>query len=565
MENPTQRIKEKLDIVDVVRTYMQLSPAGKNLKGLCPFHREKTPSFIVSPDRQTWHCFGCDQGGDVFSFVMKHENLEFGEVLKILAEKAGIELKRMSPLEYKQFGLLYDINASARDFFKKEFERSDAAKKYMRGRKVEERTIDEFDIGWAPPDGDALTVYLINKGYDLNDIIRAGLSLKSDRGLAFDRFRGRIMFPILNHAGKIVGFTGRILPELDRGDVGKYVNSPETPVFVKSKILYNFLRARNAIRETGEAFLVEGQMDAVMAWQSGITNVVATSGTALTRDHLNALRRLTDRLALGLDSDEAGFAALERAIDLSEALDFTVRVVLTEPHKDAADVVIEDPELLKKFIADAIPAMEFYFKRYLSEKRGDMRDREFIKRLRVVLGKIKAIASPVARDGWVKELAKRTGVSEDSLKEEASRIVVQDEMQSKGAGEDAERPQEEAKGGRRMLSERLLAVAFSLNDFSVLADFTGYFPEEHRRVFELFCAGKKTSGERAIDEMMNGVALLAARVAHAELGELQERLRKEFVRERKQELSARVREAEFGGDEELVEKLLVELKSLPLL
>lgn len=562
--SPAQIIKEKLDVAEVIKAYVTLQPAGKSFKGLCPFHREKTPSFIVSPDRQSWHCFGCGQGGDIFSFVMKHENLEFGEALKILAEKAGVELRRMSPLEYKQFGLLYDLNAAAKEFFIAELARSETAKTYLHERKLTKTTLDEFEVGWAPPDGDALTVFLINKGYELPDIIRAGLSLKSERGLAFDRFRGRVMFPIWNHVGKVVGFTGRILPQFDRGDVGKYVNSPETPIFVKSKILYGFSRAKNAIRETGEAFLVEGQMDALMAWQAGIRNVVATSGTALTADHLHALRRLTDRLALGLDSDEAGLAALERAIDLSEALDFAIRVVRTDPHKDAADVVAADPGLLQKMIAGAIPAMEFYFQRYLPPDRGDTKDREYVKKLRTILGKLQSIASPVVRSGWMRELAKRTGISEEALQEESARITPAEDIARDRKDEAHSASASEAQRTKReQLSDRLLALAFSRGDFTLVEGVTAYFPDPHQKAFELLRGGANSANDPVMDGLINGITFLATQVAESELEEMKRHLEREFLRERRLELSEFVRRAELAGDEDALRAALEEISRLP--
>ena len=423
MENsPAQLIKEKLDLVQFIKNYIVLQPAGRNFKGLCPFHHEKTPSFMVSPDRGTWHCFGCGLGGDLFSFVMKYDNLEFGEALKILAEKAGIELRRVSPQEYKQFGLLYDINAAAKEFFRAELEKADVARKYLGERKLVPETVAEFEVGWAPNASDALGKHLINIGFDPADVIRAGLIAKNERGLAYDRFRGRIMFPIHNHIGKVVGFTGRILPQLDTGDMGKYVNSPETPVFQKSKLLYGFWKSKNPIRDAGGAFLVEGQMDFLMTWQSGMKNVIATSGTALTSEHLRSLRRATDRLILSFDNDEAGLNALERAIDLAEAEDFGVKVARLGEYKDPADAVAADPEFLKKAVAAAVPAPQFYFDRYLPPK-ADLKDRNYLAKLRLVLGKLMRMASAVERDLWMRELADRAGVGLETLQSEAAGLA----------------------------------------------------------------------------------------------------------------------------------------------
>lgn len=279
--NPVEEIKNKIDIVQVIGSYIEVKPAGRNFKARCPFHGEKTPSFMISADRQTWHCFGsCNEGGDVFSFLMKYENIEFYEALKILAEKAGVELKKLSPEDQKQFGILYDINEAAKDFYKQELQKNQKVLEYIKSRGLTEETIKEFELGFAPQAWDHATIYLTGKGFNAQDIERAGIDFRNDRGSYIDRFRGRIMFPIWNHTGKVVGFTGRIMPEYDTGETGKYINSPETPIFNKSRVLYGFNKAKSHIREMQFALLVEGQMDLLMCVQDGLKNVVAASGTA---------------------------------------------------------------------------------------------------------------------------------------------------------------------------------------------------------------------------------------------------------------------------------------------
>lgn len=292
----TELIKEKLDIVQFLRGYLNLQPAGKNFKASCPFHKEKTPSFMVSPERQSWHCFGCGLGGDIFGFVMRYENLEFGEALRILAEKAGVELRRLDPAEHKYTGLLFELQNAAKEFYIKALTSTPVVKKYLVGRQLKPETIDEFELGWAPNEPEALSMHFLNRGYAPDDILRAGLAVKTERGLLLDRFRGRIMFPIHNHFGKVVGFTGRLLPQFENENVGKYVNSPETPIFNKSRLLYGFWKSKNSIHDAGSVFLVEGQMDFLASWQAGVKNAVATSGTALTADHLRVLRHLPRKL-----------------------------------------------------------------------------------------------------------------------------------------------------------------------------------------------------------------------------------------------------------------------------
>ena len=273
---PSEQIKEKLDIVEFIKGYLELRPAGRNFKALCPFHGEKTPSFIISPDRQIWHCFGCGEGGDVFKFLMRHENLEFHEALTILAEKAGIELKGISSADARQFGVLYDINNAAAAFFEDHLAASPETLSYLQGRGLNKETISEFGLGLVPAGGDGLVVNLINRGFNINDIVRAGLAIKTERGQYRDRFQRRIMFPIHNHFGKIVGFSGRILPSFEKEEVAKYLNTSETPIFNKSRILYGFWQSKKFIRELETAFLVEGQMDFLLSWQDGVKSVVAS-------------------------------------------------------------------------------------------------------------------------------------------------------------------------------------------------------------------------------------------------------------------------------------------------
>ena len=316
-DNAAQKIKEKLDLVEFLRGYLELKPAGKNFKANCPFHKEKTPSLMVSPERQIWRCFGCNEGGDIFKFLMKYENLEFYEALKILAEKANIPLSRISPSEQKEFGVLYDINRAAADYYRECLRRAPIAEEYLASRKLSKNSIEEFEIGFAPNDFESLTLHLLQKGFDMADSARAGLVAKTERGKYIDRFRGRIMFPLESAFGKVIGFTGRVLPQFDTGDLGKYINSPETPIFSKSRLLYGLSKSKDSIREKGFILLVEGQMDVIMSYQDGVKNAVGTSGTALTDDQLTILHRYAHKLILNFDNDEAGKRAMERSIDFS--------------------------------------------------------------------------------------------------------------------------------------------------------------------------------------------------------------------------------------------------------
>lgn len=561
--SPVDLIKEKLDVVDFLKGYIQLTPAGKNFKGLCPFHREKTPSFMVSPERQGWHCFGCNSHGDIFGFVMKYENVEFGEALKILAEKAGVELKRVSPAEYKHLGLLYDINEKAKEFYEKELENSQIAKEYLSKRGLTKETIDEFEIGFAPAGSEALGLYLINAGFYPDDILRAGLSFKTERGLQFDRFRGRIMFPIHNHLGKTVGFTGRILPQFDDGKSGKYVNSPETPIFSKSKLLYGFWKSKNFIRDMKRAFLVEGQMDFLMSWQAGVKNVVASSGTALTGDHLIAIRRLADQLVVSFDNDDAGREAGERAIDLAEAADFGVKVAMFHDYKDPAEAAFSDKKYFMETIENARPAAEFYFKKYLPQNNFDARDRESFKNLRIVLEKIKNISSPILRSFWLKELSKKTGVGELTLSEEMERAVPKKVSQNE---EPAAQPVEARKFSRwEMLAQRCLARLLQKGDFSEGKEFFPHLPGNYREIFSVLESGKRRSDDSLTDELLNIIIFQQREAGAEEFETLKLELYKEYLKERRRELISVIGQAERSGDQRSLDKAMQELDNLPTL
>ncbi len=570
-----EEIKNRLDIVEFIRSYVPLLSAGKNFKAPCPFHKEKTPSFMVSPERQTWHCFGaCSEGGDIFKFLMKYENLEFYEALKILAEKAGVELKRISPADQKQFGILYEINESAKDFFKTELERSPAVLKYLLGRGLKKETIDEFEIGFAPNSFDILTVKLVNAGYDVKDIERAGLNFKSERGSYVDRFRNRIVFPIHNHFGKIVGFSARIFGEgnVNEQQLAKYINSPETPIFNKSKILYGFYKSKNDIRDEKTAVLVEGQMDFLSVYQDGMKNVIAVSGTALTNDHLKVLKKYADRLILCFDSDEAGFKAAERAVDLAAQNDLNVKILTLKEFKDPAEVVLKSPGRMKKLAGEAKDAMEFYFERYLKNNfqfpvSGGIDLTEFKKNLRIVLEKIKNMASAVERFHWLKELSDLVGIKEGVLTEEMERLgsnVKPSRIIDKNA---INRQVVQFPTARiELIAQRLIGLLSFKNEFSSKTeDYIDYFPKDYSAILKNLRGESELNDEKAA-ELLNSISLRFSLEFHnldeekltAEFGELLNQLRLEYLKEKRETLINLIKEAERQNNETKVTSALKE-------
>lgn len=566
--NPIQEIKDKLDIAEVIRGYIQLFPAGKNFKALCPFHKERTPSFIVSPDRQSWHCFGqCNEGGDVISFVMKYEHVEFYEALQMLAQKAGIELKRLSPSSQREFGVLYDINSAAKDFFVQQREQNQKAIDYLNQRGLKKGTLDEFEIGYAPQEADSLILYLVNAGYDIADVERAGMAFKTERGNYIDRFRGRIMFPIYNTFGKVVGFSGRILPELDTGEMGKYVNSPETPIFNKSRTLYGLHVTKQFIREKNTALLVEGQMDFLMLFQDGVKNVVATSGTALTQHHLEVLKKISERLILAFDNDEAGMIAIERAIDMAHATDLDTSVFLIDSAKDAAEYIQKNPGKIGHLIeSSSLSALDFYIRRYLEK----VSEREMKNKVRHVLEKVTHLYSPLEQNRWLKKLSEDTKISEKALADELALI-----KKKRGTGLVRDQEKTAPMVGVIELPTRLDKVAMELLilgflDRSLLpkiSDIKAFLPKRFSDAIE-YLEGRNVGEE---GKKIGEYAELKSSLRHGEIdmekipfevNVLLKELKREVYKEQRGAVLAKIKEYEKSGKQAEAEALLKEFDEI---
>ncbi|KKR88844.1 MAG: primase protein [Candidatus Wolfebacteria bacterium GW2011_GWA2_42_10] len=570
---PIEQIKDKIDIVEFIRSYIPLSPAGKNFKALCPFHKEKTPSFIISPERQTWHCFGsCSEGGDVFKFLMKYENLEFYEALKILAEKAGVELKKTSPMEQRQFEILYEINDAAKDFFILQLadEKNKEALEYLYDRGLKKETIEEFELGFAPQGFDQLTLVLIKKGFAVKDIERAGLNFKTEKGNYVDRFRNRIMFPIHNHFGKTIGFSGRIMPKFDTGEMGKYVNSPETPIFSKSKILYGFYASKKFIREENSAVLVEGQMDFLMAHQDGVKNTAAVSGTALTPDHLKTLRRQTENLVFCFDNDEAGFKAAERSIDLANSLDFSVKILTLDEYKDPAEVAAKKPGILANLIKKSESAMEFYFSRYLSEGKEKKDLSEFKKNLRIILEKIKNLASPIEQSHWLKELSLKTGVKEEALADEMKQLKLINRLSGLDAGQPINRQIIQLNSRRETIIQRLIGLMMVKDEWrNQMKNYLNYLPNDYLAIAESLINRTKLKDERLLN-LLNLISLRSSfefqnfeeEKINFEYQELLGHLHSEYFKEKREEMTKLLKEAEKSEDEEKISSILKEFDEI---
>lgn len=334
------QIKDRLDIVDVVSAYVPLKKSGRTYKGLCPFHAEKTPSFVVFPETGTWHCFGaCGTGGDIFTFIMRIEKVDFGEALRILAEKAGVLLEERRPQEKAHQDLLDRLrgaNAAAAAFFHQlllHSPQAEFARRYLAGRYLSPETIQSFELGYAPNDWEALSRHLTAQGYTIPELLEAGLIVAREEGGHYDRFRNRLMIPIRDTRGQVIGFGARALDDTPP----KYLNSPQTPIFDKGAVLFGLDRAAKTIRARSEAIIVEGYMDVMMAHQHGVTNVVAAMGTSLTEAQLRALAQLASRLVLALDADAAGDQATLRGLNLARQSIGRRRVPTLRPDGSVAE------------------------------------------------------------------------------------------------------------------------------------------------------------------------------------------------------------------------------------
>ncbi len=426
MSSSVDQIKSKIDIVSLVGSYIKLDKAGANWKGRCPFHNEKTPSFFVSPDRGNYYCFGCHAKGDIFTFVQEFEGLDFVGSLKVLAEKAGVTLDHFNREEKTEKDRLFSVLEQALFFFEKQLSENSQALDYLHSRGVNDSTIKNFRIGFAPNDWRELHDFLLSKGVSKKDMLAVGVikgkeveaTSSHDQVTYYDTFRGRIMFPINDSSGRVVGFSGRILVADDKSP--KYLNSPETQLFNKSEILFGLDKAKKDIRIKDYSILVEGQMDLIMLHQVGITNTVASSGTALSAEHLIKLRRLSNRIIMSYDGDSAGFAASDRSGKLALSLGMDLKVAQMPEGKDPADLAKEDLEELKNCLKRSKHIIDFYVDTLLS--RG-MDPRLLGKEIQKnVLPYVALLTSNIEKSHFIKSIAQKTFIKEDALWEDLKKV-----------------------------------------------------------------------------------------------------------------------------------------------
>ena len=460
-----EEVKSKLDLVEVVGEYLRLQPAGgQSLKGLCPFHGEKTPSFYAHRDKQFWHCFGCGEGGDLFTFYQKIERLDFPDALRELAARAGVQLPAYDPKIDSERTAIMAVLEDATRFFeaalKQEF--GARARSYLQKRGVKPETLSEFRVGYAPATWDVMVKALMSKGHAADKIVAAGLAIVSDKGRGhYDRFRDRIMIPLVDEKGAVVGFTGRILPDSPEAEkTGKYVNTPETLVYRKRRMVFALDKAKGAIKAADFAVLVEGNMDAISSHEAGVRNTVAVSGTAFTEEQIDILKRYCSRIAMAFDADVAGQNAMTRALPHAWKCGLKVMIVLLPAgFKDPDEVIRKDPELWKRAVADAKDMVEYAVERSLAavDQSDPYSKRKALAALKPLFALL--TAEPVLHDHWVHALAERLHVSDEAVRESlgGAAPAPKNEVRSKAAPTAA--PVIETR--EEQLAKRLFALIFS--------------------------------------------------------------------------------------------------------
>jgi DNA primase len=432
--NQIEEIKAKVDIVEIISQSVSLKPAGRNLKGLCPFHSEKTPSFMVSPELQIFKCFGCGKSGDVITFLQEYERMDFGEALEYLAQIAGVKLERQkySPDESIK-RKIYEINAAARFFYNFLLTKHESGKKaleYAYSRGLDKKIVKEFGIGFSPLKPNALANYLIKKKkYSKDELMQTGIfftSQYSGRQELLDRFYGRLIFPLLDHRGNIVSFAGRLIPGFfkDEDKRGKYINGPDTPAYHKSYNLYGLWLTKEEIRKADKAVLVEGELDLISSWKAGVKNAVAIKGTALTQEQIQLIKRFASNLCFALDADFAGDQAALRCVTMAdkEGLDMTA-VILPKGVKDPDELARKDPQKLIKAVERSVPVWDFIINNAI-RKYGTDTPQGKKNTLQTVLPVLTQIDNQVVKEDYLKKLSQILNTSSQAVMAEAKKTAI---------------------------------------------------------------------------------------------------------------------------------------------
>lgn len=568
----TEEIKARLDIVEFIQSYVRLEKAGINFKACCPFHTEKTPSFFVSPSRQTWHCFGgCGEGGDIFKFVMKIEGLEFPEALRLLGSRAGVEITRENPALRSARNRLYDVCEAAAKIYERTLLTTPEPKEYLKARGICEETVRAFRIGYVPDEWDFILGELAKKGFTPEDAEHAGLALYAE-GMSrrYDRFRGRIMFPIADANSRIIGFGGRIfqresgVKNQESGRVeAKYINTPQTLIYDKSRVLYGFDKAKQGIRTKNRAVVVEGYMDCVMSHQAGVTHTIAVSGTAFTSPQLKILRRLCDTLVSSFDADAAGESATRRSLALAAQFDFTRLIAAIPSGKDPADTVKEDPASWRTAVEEAKPMVAFYFDKVFG--RENPATAEGKKKISsVLLPFVAELSDEIEKAHWIAELARKLDVPEDAIRKDLNRKPLAESARRPPGRAVSDDEQRAVPSRRAMLEDRLVALLAAAGDEvrgALRGEEIGFASDMNGRLFKVLACGVHDSGAdiaSCLEDLRFKGEILSSQISDARVEILlcARELKKLSLREQLQTLGAEIERKERVGDHEGAASLL---------
>ncbi|MFW0837511.1 MAG: DNA primase [Candidatus Komeilibacteria bacterium] len=586
MNDQTQLIKDRVDIADLLQEYIKLTPAGvNNFKALCPFHSEKTPSLMVSRDKQIWHCFGCGEGGDIFSWVQKIEGIDFPEALRILAKKANVQLefRSVDPQVASNKTKLYDINRAAAEYWHDLLQKDKAAqpvRDYLSQREVSEATVETWQLGWSRDSWDDLLQYLTAQGFAENDIFDAGLITRSDKKNSYyDRFRNRLLFPITDHHGQIVGFSGRTMAD----DTAKYINTPQTLIYNKSRVLYGLDKTKTAIRKQQYAILVEGNMDVISVWQAGTQNVIGVSGTALTSEQIALLKRYTNNVMIAFDADSAGQKAALRGLDLAWQAGLNVKIIALSTGKDPDECIRTDKQVWLDAIKNAVGIMDYYFQVVLKDldlQRSDHKKQAAAELLPIIA----RLPDAIDRAHYLQKLADILSVGINILEDKINNL----RNNIKTPGQARQEPEATPKlpaDSMRQLSERILAlllwqpVKIGVVIDDLLPD--DFLDDTWRNIYkQLVIYYNKEDSKQSSDlskfliaennewqEPIGTLELLAAKdfgsltdlEVERELSQLVKRLRREALHRKNELLNQQLKQAEQMNDEVKVNELTEQL------
>ena len=578
MSSSVEKIKERLSIVDVISSYLKLEKAGGNYKAPCPFHNEKTPSFFISPTRNSYYCFGCGAKGDIFTFVEQFEGLDFKGALKQLAARAGVELEAYrgsDPKEKNEKDRLYELMDAAAKFYQGELRTCEDALAYLKKRGVTEITAAGFRIGYAPKEWRTLSNEMRKAGFSDKELVLAGLAKHPDEnpsGEIYDRFRDRIMFPISDTGGRIIAFSGRMLHDDGSGMQGKYINSPETPIFKKGSTLYGLDKAKFEIRKRDAAILVEGQLDLVLSHQAGFANTVASSGTALgdsliadtdrgLLSGLGAVHALTKNLIVAFDADKAGLRAAGKAEKIGLGLGMNVKVAKLPSGLDPADTILQNgSEAWKKIVDGAQHIVLVYLSVLMEHPLSDLTRARAINEK--ILPYIAVMPSAVERVHFIREIAVKTGIPEEALTEDVIRLMVTSDKPSPSV-QSPDLPAKDTRSTR--IEDRLFGIVFwqeSLANPTLKVDVVkdrlkSIVGDERYKILLDMPDDKKN--ERIFEVEL---VYADADALKNDIEELLDNLEEETLGGALQSLIAKMANAERGEDGEMINNLLAESQKI---